>query len=693
MILFFLLLVIGIIIIQKLNLIKNKYLKTITKYFLIALVTSMALELTVFNFRHYESLVINDEYKELKDYSLTGIVCNNECQVVADEAYIEIKNLDSELNTLYLDLANNGNLFMKYELSFTDDANQLYLVAGEREYADAIVNSHYAKVNPSGHVHDIKIKILEIKDKKSFQINQIAINPHVPLFINDLRLVLCLILVFGILCVNPKNNLFELDYNFKKAKVITGIVIILISGVFGSLTLLNSKSYTTRSISHYSQYKNLAKALAKGQFYLDLEVSPKLEELENPYDTKYRDSKVERYEEYFWDYAYYNGKYYTYFGVVPCMLLYLPYYLITNNDLPNYLAMGIAIFFLTMSIFYLLYQIVKKYFPKTSYMWYLILGIFFVMVSGVPFFSGEPTFYNLPVSIGMALSCFGLGFWLKATMSEKLKTKYLCLGSTFMALVAGCRPQLLMGSFLAIIIFSDYIIKKRELFSKKSWKETLLFIIPYVVIAGLLMYYNYARFGSVFDFGANYNLTTNDMTKRGLKFDRIFLGLYYFLFAPSKVSTLFPFIENYRLTTSYLGKTIYENMYGGFYFRNLICVLGLLFYKFKKIINNKTLSNICLATLLFAVVIILADTQMAGILPRYIYDFSWLLCIGTIIVILSLIKNEHFHMEFKKLIITFILISVIYNVFTYFMGYNLLAEMDSLRKIYYYLYYTFNFWL
>lgn len=29
------------------------------------------------------------------------------------------------------------------------------------------------------------------------------------------------------------------------------------------------------------------------------------------------------------------------------------------------------------------------------------------------------------------------------------------------------------------------------------------------------MWYNAARFGSPFDFGANYNLTSNDMTRRG----------------------------------------------------------------------------------------------------------------------------------------------------------------------------------
>ena len=695
MIIIFIILIVILILLYKLNLVKNKYLNSLVKYILISLICSTILELTIFNFRYYESLLINkDEYLELKDYKLQGINCDNECEIVdKDNAYIEINGLDNKLNTLYIDLSNDSNLFLTYELSFTDEANQLYLVAGDREYASTISNSYYAKVNPSGNVYDIKIRLKSIKDDKKFKINKIAINPTVPLFISNIRLILCFIVIFSILCINPKNNLFELKYNFKYSIIITGIIMVLISLCYGGLTYLNNKTYTVRENSHFSQYKNLAKSLAKGQFYLDLEVSPKLEELDNPYDTHYRDSKVERYSEYFWDYAYYKGKYYSYFGIVPCAMLYLPYYLVTHHNLPNNIAMGIVLFLLNIAIFYLLYQVIKKYFPKTSYMWYLILGIFMVMVGGVPFFAGEPTFYNLPVSLGITFSCFGLGLWIKATLKDKLNAKYLFLGSLCMALVAGCRPQLLLGSFLALIIFGDYVFKKREMFSKKSIKETILFMLPYIIVAMFLMYYDYARFGNIFDFGANYNLTTNDMTKRGFKLDRIFLGLYYFFIAPSKISTLFPFLENYRLTTSYLGKSIYEKMYGGFYFRNLICLLGLLFYKFKKDINNKQLSNICLASLIFSIIIVIADTEMAGILPRYIYDFSWLLCIGTIIVILSLLNNKNLHIEFKKLIITLIFISVIYNCFTFFMGDSILVENDNLRTIYYYLYYMFNFWL
>ncbi len=46
-------------------------------------------------------------------------------------------------------------------------------------------------------------------------------------------------------------------------------------------------------------------------------------------------------------------------------------------------------------------------------------------------------------------------------------------------------------------------------------------IAPYIVVCAGIMWYNKARFGSLFDFGANYNLTVNDMTKRGMAVGRI----------------------------------------------------------------------------------------------------------------------------------------------------------------------------
>ena len=86
---------------------------------------------------------------------------------------------------------------------------------------------------------------------------------------------------------------------------------------------------------------------------------------------------------------------------------------------------------------------------------------------------------------------------------------------------------------------------------------------------------------------------------------------------------------------------------------------------------------------------------MAGVLPRYILDFSWLICISTTIVLLSILNN----IKDKKII--YISNTVFYIVFTITMIYNIMLipvdfsfELSKTNPhIYYYFYYITQFWL
>ena len=137
------------------------------------------------------------------------------------------------------------------------------------------------------------------------------------------------------------------------------------------------------------------------------------------------------------------------------------------------------------------------------------------------------------------------------------------------------------------------MFKKRTLFSKKSIAATICFVIPYIVVAAFLMYYNYIRFGSVFDFGANYNLTGNDMTRRGFNIDRIGLGSFSYLFQPVSLTATFPFLTTTVFTTNYMGTTIRELLFGGLFAISPLLLLGVIFFKFKAMFPSKKLFYIC----------------------------------------------------------------------------------------------------
>ncbi len=151
---------------------------------------------------------------------------------------------------------------------------------------------------------------------------------------------------------------------------------------------------------------------------------------------------------------------------------------------------------------------------------------------------------------------------------------------------------------------------------------------PYIVVAAGLMLYNHARFGSFTDFGANYNLTVNDMTKRGWNIGRLAPALFAYFLQPPSMTGVFPFVQPAPFETTYLGQTIKEITFGGV----LACLPILWILPFSRRIlalrfktrSTRTIAGVIIALLFGGVVVALMDAQMAGILQRYYADFSFM---------------------------------------------------------------------
>ena len=86
------------------------------------------------------------------------------------------------------------------------------------------------------------------------------------------------------------------------------------------------------------------------------------------------------------------------------------------------------------------------------------------------------------------------------------------------------------------------------------------------------MLYNKARFGSPFNFGASYSLTSNDMTQRGFEWARFPFGVFAYLFQPLSVASAFPYLLTTNVMGDYQGFTSSEPMFGGFYVFNVVAL-------------------------------------------------------------------------------------------------------------------------
>ena len=288
-------------------------------------------------------------------------------------------------------------------------------------------------------------------------------------------------------------------------------------------------------------------------------------ELENPYDTAARQAAA---PDALWDVAYYNGRYYVYFGIVPCLLFQLPFEALTGiRDLPPALPMILLAWLYILAVFGFVKQAARRWFPQASAAAYLLTAAGAASGTQIYYLLHRPSVYEYAILCGATFVLWALWQWLCAANTpvkrRKALTFHLAFGSLCMALVAGCRPQMVLFAALALpILWPRYITEKR-LCTRRGAGEAAAFILPVVLVAVGFMWYNAARFGSPFDFGANYNLTSNDMTRRGFAVGRIAPAAVTFLAGIPGVQTVFPYLTATRMQTNYMGLTITELYYGG----------------------------------------------------------------------------------------------------------------------------------
>lgn len=657
---------------------KNNLAKNLC-VFLFILIISGLFETFVCNFKFFKTINYNEK------------IINTDSLIATDKnkQIFEIKNLNLEVKNIYIDVAK----LKSYRLTIkaTDEGNELYYILPTREISNRIESSKYINLNLSGKSEKLKLEF----DNININLNKVIINKKIPLFFYSIRCLLIILILMFLYCFRNNSNIFNKKLCSSKYKKI--ILISLITFNILIFSFLGNKAFHVLQDKPFDEYNILTDSLQQGKVIIkDKNNTEKiLAKMKNPYDTNKREKLFSKLDyRFLWDTAFYKGHYYVYFGVVPALLFYLPVKIIFNSYLSTSFLTLICTIVSTILITLLLYKIIKKEFSKCSIGVFILIDLLLVYCTGLEHLAKVPNLYTLPIASGLMFTFLGLNLFFSTLMSKKLiKTKF-SLGALSLALVAGCRPQLLLGSFLIIpILISFYKNNKNDLAKKDYLKYILCITIPYLIVAILLMYYNYIRFDSPFDFGASYNLTTNDMTSRGFKFGRIPLGICMYLFNPLTFKNIFPFITETNLATNYMGITIYESVYGGLITTTLIYFVALFLPKFKKVINNKLIYASCWIMLISAFLIIIVDTQMAGILARYLSDFSWLFGFVTALIILA-VENKSFKYKnyFYKILFILIFMALIFQFFYCFCS-NFNTFKNNNTFFWLYFNYLIQFWL
>ncbi len=382
----------------------------------------------------------------------------------------------------------------------------------------------------------------------------------------------------------------------------------------------------------YGQYNHLADSLMHGSVSLDLSVPEWLRNMDNPYVASVRRQMgIETGERAYFDYAFYDGKYYCYFGVLPAVTMFVPYKLMTGQDLPTEVAVAASGVALSFSIALFALSLLDRLGSREDVFGFVCIDTVLFFGSGAMAHLFIPWFYSLPPLGAMTCVFLGLAILLQAHVTTDLatlETGRLAAGSTLLGLTLLERPQFFLAVLLLVPLFWQDI-REGRFFSRRGMANTIAVILPIAIVATVAMGYNVARFGSPFDFGASYNLTGFDMTSSS----RIGPWLLFkcalaILVWPIDFTRTFPFIRQLDLS-GFLGHFPVEPFFGGFFWF-APAALGSLELPLPSItghLREARLLPFIIGCLIIAVPLVIVGPLVASVSMRYFSDFAWALLV------------------------------------------------------------------
>jgi hypothetical protein len=296
-------------------------------------------------------------------------------------------------------------------------------------------------------------------------------------------------------------------------------------------------------------YDLQAEAFLHGDTALGVEPSPQLLALENPYDPKQLTGVP-----YLFDAAYFNGRYYMYWGPTPAAVAAL-WRLATGTGLGDKHVVFVATSTMLLFSLLILLYLRRSYFSSLP-SWLLSMGLVAVgTASPILWVLNWPTIYPAAVVSAQAFLLAGLYVALPLLDRTKSQTWRYLLAGVLWALALGCRLTIAVGVAVLALSVSLNLLARSS--GRRTWPGALLRIaalaLPLVIGIGLLGMYNYIRFGDFLEVGQRYTLSRLDMDsimRSGRYFNVRYLlpNTAYYLVGPLLFRPSFPFVLALRET-------------------------------------------------------------------------------------------------------------------------------------------------
>lgn len=646
----------------------RKFLKKLSICMAVLFVIVTAVSLFVMNFTPLNRLLGGYEEQKLDLSRADGanITYNDDGTITLGEGYAELEftGIDARVGSIGFDIDfGDSKKGGKVCADFADATSSYY----RKNLTRLTIGNDLDNVmtcNFSGEVSRLRFEI-SLDDYQSATLKGITLNQSIsPMHIAEIVglwfLVALGLTILIYMIANPIGARKKFSENRVGCARVAAFITAAAMVFTVCLTVTNvMKGWSNTYYSFTSQEgnqisKELVDAFEHHQVNLLEEPSEELLKLDNPYEYEKRDAEVGS-GNFLWDHCFYNGKYYSYYGIGPVIALFLPYHLITGYYFPSGWA---TLMFSLIGILFLtkiyLAVIDKKFrdLPTNT----VTAGLITLQLSsGIMFSAARPLFYELAISGGFMCVTIGAYLLMTSNILWDGKISYVRLGfaSFFLGYAVLCRPTLAVYCIAALFFFAGGLKKALDGLEKRQktrtfFKYAAVALVPLGIIALGQMTYNYLRFDNPLDFGIQYSLTINDFTHAEFHWKYVLINMYAYLFnmphfTPKTFTHLASSAERFGLN----GYMFFDD--AG---KNLISV-GIIYRAlpiFAYLFSGKALKRVekkkrILPALLIGVtcvlmpLVIIFSSWESGYAVRYNADFSWQMVIGALVVAFTLYKS------------------------------------------------------
>lgn len=484
---------------------------------------------------------------------------------------------------------------------------------------------------------------LEFRDfPQGFAVSDVVINEQYDFEFNMLRFALVFVALSVIFILKSRaGRQLRDEMNFGSAAMIACSVCCFTSVIFwlvcSSMEDGNYIAYPLDGGAEYWQpYLQQFDAFVKGQLHLDVEPSAELLQLSNPYSPDARNGI-----NYMYDRAFFDGKYYSYFGIAPILAVYYPFYLLTGFLPMDSMVMGIFSLVTALFLPWAVIEFAKLRNSGTRPWFAAVCAVGAYFSSGVLFIQrGRAPFYYIASIAGMAFVSAFVFFLLKAYNQKKMAARIILLflsglsfGLAFHSRINSVVPAAVLTAVFVIIYFIISIRKKRV---APFVGEMIVLALPVAAAVGFSLYYNYIRFGDFLQFGTDYQLTLMNTSLYKAGANGFFASLYHYFIQPFVVTDKFPYINLAYLHFADYGKNVYtDSGFGLLAFPFMLALLlNPVLLKSKDISKNGKV--MLAASLLSFVLTAFLNFGLGGVIFRYTADISLLAAFVSAVIIMEI---------------------------------------------------------